>query len=205
MMKLLALLLCFHSALCLHMYISREKPRCISQELDNEDTATFTVSATRGTGDGDLSATIKSPDGAVLKKLDLSISGDAKEFSYNANSRGAHSICFAVSGPGVGSVKATFNIDFRSRTIFGGKISTKVNKDEIPTVEAQLLMAEESIADISTEIEYARRQEIELKTSGETISDRIQWFGILSIFVLLTVSCWQVLYLRHFFTTKKLL
>jgi len=39
----------------------------------------------------------------------------------------------------------------------------------------------------------------------EQTSDRIQWFGILSIFVLLTISCWQVLYLRHFFTTKKLL
>jgi p24 family protein delta-1 len=67
------------------------------------------------------------------------------------------------------------------------------------------MLAEESIADISSEVEYARRQEIELRTSGELTADRIQWFGILSIFILLTVSVWQVIYLRHFFTTKKLL
>lgn len=68
-----------------------------------------------------------------------------------------------------------------------------------------LALAEEAITDISNEIDYAKRQEIELRSDSERSSDRIQWFGILSIFVLLTISCWQVLYLRHFFTTKKLL
>jgi len=72
-------------------------------------------------------------------------------------------------------------------------------------LQSNLLQAEEAIADISNEVDYARRQEIELRTSGEVTSDRIQWFGILSIFVLLSVSMWQVIYLRHFFTTKKLL
>ena len=40
---------------------------------------------------------------------------------------------------------------------------------------------------------------------GERTSTRIQWFSILSIAVLLVTSIWQIIYLRRFFTSKKLL
>ena len=54
-------------------------------------------------------------------------------------------------------------------------------------------------------IDFARRQESLLREAGERTSTRIQWFSILSIAVLLVTSIWQIIYLRRFFTSKKLL
>ncbi len=41
--------------------------------------------------------------------------------------------------------------------------SKRVNKEAIPTLESELLAAEESLNDISREIEFARKQELLLK------------------------------------------
>jgi hypothetical protein len=38
----------------------------------------------------------------------------------------------------------------------------RVGKEEIPSLESELILAEESLNEISVEIEYARKQEIEL-------------------------------------------
>lgn len=40
---------------------------------------------------------------------------------------------------------------------------------------------------------------------SDLTNSRIQWFSIFSIFVLLAVSTWQIVYLRSFFRSKKLL
>ena len=67
------------------------------------------------------------------------------------------------------------------------------------------LAAEDSLNEIGKELDFARRQEALLRTTGETTSSRIEWLGFLSIIVLTVVSFWQVLYLRYFFASKKLL
>jgi len=86
--------------------------------------------------------------------------------------------------------------------------------------------------EVSKEIDFAKRQEALLRLTGgswthiyirirfyyidllftrlltvssESTNSRIQWFSILSILILLTASLWQILYLRHFFASKKLL
>ena len=54
-----------------------------------------------------------------------------------------------------------FGIDIKSnRARLGEDPSKRVGKDSIPSLETELLAAEESLNDISKEIEYARKQEI---------------------------------------------
>ena len=77
--------------------------------------------------------------------------------------------------------------------------------DEIPILEKQLILIQDKINEISDEIEHNRKQEATLKEAGETIAERIQWFSVLSIVVLLATSVWQIIYLRNFFSSKKLL
>jgi hypothetical protein len=155
-------------------------------------------------------------------------------------------------------VRVYFGVDFKSRK-GGFDPSKKIDKENIPTLEAQLKAAEETLSDVSTEIEFARTQELLLREASgmeedipyalnyavhflllprlhssslhnssllsgyvivfphfllvcksclspiETTASRIQWFGILSIAVLLITSLWQIVYLRHFFASKKLL
>jgi emp24/gp25L/p24 family/GOLD len=83
--------------------------------------------------------------------------------------------------------------------------SKRVVKEDIPTLESQLLAAEEILSDISNEIEFARKQEIVLKEAADVTASRIEWFSIFSIVILFVTSVWQILYLRYFFSSKKLI
>lgn len=54
-----------------------------------------------------------------------------------------------------------FGVDFKSRRSRQGEDPSKrIGKAELPSLETELLAAEESLNDISREIEFARKQEI---------------------------------------------
>lgn len=73
-------------------------------------------------------------------------------------------------------MKINFGIEFKTIRAHGGlDPSKKVGKEEIPTLESELLAAEESLNDISREIEFARKQEI-LLTEATGISSKIIYF-----------------------------
>lgn len=70
-------------------------------------------------------------------------------------------ICFVNDLSGDTPVSVSFGIDFKSkRARLGSDPSKKVVKEEIPSLESELLAAEESLNDISREIEFARKQEV---------------------------------------------
>ena len=79
-------------------------------------------------------------------------------------------------------MKINFGIDFSSkRARIGSDPSKRVGKDDIPTLESELLAAEESLNDISREIEFARKQEI-LLTQATGKSNCIHGFMFLFYF-----------------------
>ena len=48
----------------------------------------------------------------------------------------------------------------------GADPSKKLGKDEIPTLESQLKAAEDTLSEISKEIDFTRRQEVLLRQAG---------------------------------------
>ena len=213
--------------------LSPGKQRCVGQELDTEDQALFTFGVMHsgeesnnyqkhpGSG-GDVGnpnsvqvyASITDPTGlTVLSREKVIIGARPKEVTLSSvENRGVHKLCFDLqdsSALKLGQVgpRVFFFIDFKSRTSRGklDKIPNKVGKEDLPTIELHLKSAEESLHDISKEIEFAQDQELLLKEGVQTANDRIRWFGYLSMTVLLLTSLWQLLYLRSFFKGKKLL
>jgi len=98
-------------------------------------------------------------------------------------------------------VRVFFHVDYKPKTAEG----RKVGKDDMSTLSSQLDLLGGRIKDISREIDHARRQEIAMKEAGEFTTWSVQWFSILSIVILLATSLWQIIYLRTFFASKKLL
>lgn len=66
-------------------------------------------------------------------------------------------------------VSIYFGIDYKSRRSRQGEDPSKrIGKAELPSLETELLAAEESLNDISREIEFARKQEILLTQATGT-------------------------------------
>jgi len=97
-------------------------------------------------------------------------------------------------------VRIFFHVDYKPKTD-----TRKVGKDDMSALDKQVFMMGERIREISKEIEHARKQETRMKEAGESTSASVQWFGILSIVVLISTAVWQIIYLRTFFAAKKLL
>ena len=77
--------------------------------------------------------------------------------------------------------RMSFNVDYKNR---GVDPSKKIAKNDIPSLESALKAAEDSLSEIAKEIDFARRQEVLLRIAGEATSSRIEWFGFLSIIIL---------------------
>ena len=171
-----------------------------------------------------LLATISDPEGTTLWSEELKVNNKKEYKTTVIEVRGVYELCFEVTGHS--SIRVTFNVDFKNKgNIYALLLyillllfiiifiatrqyadpSKKVAAEELPQLEVQLKLAEDALNQISNEIDFARRQESLLREAGERTSTRIQWFSILSIAVLLVTSIWQIVYLRRFFTSKKLL
>jgi len=205
---LFSLSLLSHGAVQMDVFPS--EMRCVGQELDEEDMALFALSAAsvhRKDGQKQvLLATITDPEGGtIISNEKIAIGARPREIKETISVRGVYELCFELQG-GTTPVRAFFHIDFKSRNAPGGLESVrKVGKDDIPYLEQHLKAAETSMNDISREIEFARQQELSLKEAQDTTAARIQWFGILSMAILMGTSLYQLIYLRSFFASKKLL
>lgn len=231
----------------LSMELEADQKKCVGQELDQEDAAVFTISAStyeKQTKDGHkrtIIATVRwkpkiliftksmqfkniylpqnksnhkfnfftlrkvtDPEGSTLLNEKVLVDAPSRDVRMNIALRGVYTLCFQAQG-GKLPTRISFGIDFKTRTSRGADPSKKVGKEDMPTLENELKAAEGALQEISREIDFARRQEVLLREAGETTSSRIQRFSILSIAILLTTSVWQIIYLRSFFASKKLL
>lgn len=131
---------------------------------------------------------------------------------------------FPTNSKGRAPIRVFLDLDFKSRSGRGRNSASKKVPD-IPTLEDHLKLAEDTLADIGREIDFARRAELLLRQAGgivnsnffafisyiyshaiiERTQSRIQWFAALSIIILVITSLWQLIYLRKFFADKKML
>jgi hypothetical protein len=202
--------------------------RCVGQNLDEEDEATFTLNIAETTPSSEgkttdsmldlIHAEVKGPDGNLVLEKTLAGNGRIIDFFLAAPKRGVYDMCFTAL-PGAtkeGVVRVAFTVAYKNRQAGSTRLrfqrdggagdpSKKVAKEELPALEEMLQDAEETLAAVSKEIEFARSQEVMLLKAGDTANVRIQWFGWLSMAILVGTSLWQIVFLRHFFASKKLL
>jgi hypothetical protein len=126
------------------------------------------------------------------------------------------------------TIRAFFHVDAKSRAAQAMEQAQKLGKSDLSALEIQLKSAEDLLNEISKEIDFSRRQEMILVEANgkpdtsqtqsldlsltpcftlfiEAMTTRIHRFGYLSIGILAFSSLWQLIYLRRFFISKKLL
>merc|ERR1711973_286233 len=79
----------------------------------------------------------------------------------------------------------------------------KANK--LAPLEVELKRLEDLSLNIVQDFAYMRTREEEMRDTNESTNSRVLYFSIFSMLCLLGLATWQVLYLRKFFKSKKLI
>ena len=148
------------------------------------------------------------------------------DFYMKIEKRGVYNMCFEVEratendavhvsfvvayknrGAGSGRFKLRKSSENNKNKILGEEENELELKDEyeFSALEEMLQDAQDSLSQISKEIDFARRKENDLLQASISMEHGLQWFSWLSIVILVFTSLWQIVYLRHFFASKKLL
>lgn len=71
--------------------------------------------------------------------------------------------------------------------------------EKLKPVEAELRRIEEVVAEIVSEMDYLRGREQKLRDTNESTNERVKWFAIGTMGMLVALGAWQVVYLRAYF------
>ncbi|KAJ2955976.1 hypothetical protein NQZ79_g8117 [Umbelopsis isabellina] len=83
---------------------------------------------------------------------------------------------------------------------------SKIAKAEkLQPLELELRKLEKVVQEIWDEMEYLKKREAKMRDTNESTNERVQWFSSLTLFALVSLGTWQVMYLRRFFKRKRLI
>ncbi|KIV82438.1 endoplasmic reticulum vesicle protein 25, variant [Exophiala sideris] len=77
--------------------------------------------------------------------------------------------------------------------------------EKLKPVETELRRMEETVNEIVQELEYLRLREQKLRDTNESTNERVKWFALGTMGMLVGLGAWQVVYLRAYFRSKHLI
>jgi hypothetical protein len=77
--------------------------------------------------------------------------------------------------------------------------------EKLKPVEAELRRIEEVMGEVVTEMDYLRGREQKLRDTNESTNERVKWFALVTMGMLIALGAWQVVYLRAYFRSKHLI
>ena len=76
---------------------------------------------------------------------------------------------------------------------------------KLKPLEGELKRLEDLSESIVQDFAHMRQREEEMRDTNESTNSRVLYFSIFSMCCLLALATWQVLYLRKYFKSKKLI
>lgn len=71
--------------------------------------------------------------------------------------------------------------------------------EKLKPTEMELRRIEEVMGEIVKEMDYLRERETKLRDTNESTNERVKWFAIGTMIMLVALGAWQVIYLRAYF------
>uniref|UniRef100_K3WH93 GOLD domain-containing protein n=1 Tax=Globisporangium ultimum (strain ATCC 200006 / CBS 805.95 / DAOM BR144) TaxID=431595 RepID=K3WH93_GLOUD len=203
LLALLLVSLALMAASAVQFDVRRRSEKCLSDEVAHGSLVVIHYNIIGGRkGKSGVSLTIVDPLHKYLKQdsdIDTT-SDDLHKFSFHAGTGGSHSVCFYNTNDNAVRIQLDFKHGVEAKDY------TEVAKREhLMPVEKELRKMEDTVDEIHREMLYMREREAAMRNTNESTNSRVLWFSFFSIVVLLGMGVWQVLYLKKFFKSKKLI
>ncbi|KAF2682302.1 transmembrane emp24 domain-containing protein 2 precursor [Lentithecium fluviatile CBS 122367] len=169
---------------------------CFHEQLHKDDkmTVTFQVGDREFGGSGNLEIDfwIETPSrGYEVHERGVS-SGD---YSFEAKEDGKYTYCFNNEHWGANTKEVSFNVH--------GIVYVPEQEAPQDPLEKEVKQLSEMIAQVKDEQSYIVVRERTHRNTAESTNERVKWWSIFQIFVLLGQGVFQVWWLKRFFEVKR--
>jgi p24 family protein alpha len=145
---------------------------------------------------------VTDPQGQVVKRHEC---GGEGRFVFTSQKAGEHSICISPNSTRwVGEarqVRMDLRINVGEMAIDYQEVAKKEHLGELGL---QLRRINDKIQDIHREQTYQRRREVEFRDTSESTCERVMWWSLFQMGVLVLGGLWSTLHLTAFFRQEKL-
>uniref|UniRef100_UPI0035901130 transmembrane emp24 domain-containing protein 10 n=1 Tax=Myxine glutinosa TaxID=7769 RepID=UPI0035901130 len=128
------------------------------------------------------------------------------KFSFTTDDYDMFEICFHGKTPFGSSHGADQHITLTTKRGVEAKNYEDIAKArKLKPLEVELTRLEDLSESIVNDFAYMKAREEEMRDTNESTNSRVLYFSVFSMFCLVGLATWQVLYLRRFFKAKKLI
>ena len=126
----------------------------------------------------------------------------AKEhlFSFTALEPGLYKYCVVNDLANIAQVDIELKTGVKAKD-YSGIASTK----NLKSIELKMKKLEDQTKDIHKKIQFLREREEQMRNTNTTIHDRVIGYSICTVVMLLGLALVQILYLKRYFRTKKMI
>jgi len=208
---LLVATLCVSLTHALYFHIRETERKCFIEEVPDETLVVGKykvqvfdkesndyLPTTQGIG---MHVEIKDPDQKVILSKLYSAEG---RFTFTTHMPGEHVICLYSNSTawfGGGNLRVHLDIEVGEHAVDYTETAGREKLTELQLRVRQLL---DQVEQISKEQNYQRYREERFRSTSESTNQRVFWWSIAQLTVLVLTGLWQMRHLKKFFETKKL-
>jgi len=177
------------------------KVKCLKEEVHQDVLVTGAYSVKEQSNvDIDIKIT-DTKDHVLFQKSEIT----EGKFAFTLDSDDVFSVCFTSRVAGQGEADET-EVDLVLKHGVEAKNYDELAKaEQLKPLEMQLRRLEDLTESIVNDFQSMKKREEEMRNTNESTNSRVLYFSVFSMVCLITLALWQVLYLKKWFKTKKLI
>ncbi|KAK7571819.1 hypothetical protein V9T40_014291 [Parthenolecanium corni] len=205
------LIFCFRYSDGLFFHIAETERKCFIEEIPDETTVLVNYKVelydprTNGfmpsqPGIG-MHVEVKDPDEKVIMSRVYSAEG---RLSFTSHIPGEHILCLysnTTKWIGGSQLRVHFDIQVGDQAIDYAQVAQKEKLTELQLRIRQLL---DQVDQITKEQNYQRYREERFRATSENTNQRVFWWSLSQLIILVSMGFWQMRHLKSFFEAKKL-
>jgi len=200
---ILLLSLHLHHASGVQFYVREGEDRCISEDASVGDLLVLEYTIRPLSSPSNV--VVLDPAQSQLYSKDAASVNeeDTIRFAHTATRAGEHRVCFLNRD----QRQQTINVQLR----VGGRDGERppggemAKKETLKPMESKLQQLETNVQYILTEMKEMNARETTMKATSDSTSRRIMWFSGISTVLLLSLKTAEVVYLRRYFRSRRLI
>ncbi|KAL8457771.1 hypothetical protein ACS0TY_035590 [Phlomoides rotata] len=205
---MLAAALVVPSARGIWLTLPSSGPKCISEEIDNNVVVLADYYSFYGNGDDrnstlfpTISVKVKSPFGNELHHKEKVKYG---EFAFTTTEPGNYQACFKVDSDHQNGKTVTVGLDWKIG-IAAKYWDSIAKKEKVEGLDLELKKLEDVVEAIHEKMNQLMSKELKMSRASRMTNAKVAQYSIMSLSVCIVASVLQLLYLRRYFSKKKLI